>query len=654
MPSGGGGRGGAKPPSAIDLVVGRVQKGMLVAQRPRTRFSRTLIAPHIFAPVGGSESPPGVDADPGPDFLALRLGAEELLGLEATWSAVAERLRRYGLSQVLQVVSWVSAVLSATPAARADPVRQQMIAVELFGDRRAHKMFQIVSARRAQEVREGRRAPIVTVFDELQIINLVKASLIEQLADVAVSQPLAEIGEALLMVGDLIETGPGSIADCDVSTIEGREDARYYLFVNTLFHAGDNPVHVLVRSCELYLTERPSLQKTDCYIDLPALVKKATGLEPDQVWAILFALVGHGFQLERDPSAVIRVDSYFTEHFTFSKADAERFFSLIARDASALRHAARLEYSATAIKPYHMLPLAKTPLIIVEGRAFEPSRTLIFECLGRGLYHRLLNACEDRKERARFQKFMGIVFEDYVGALLDRACKSAKGGQAPTYLAADTLRSRVRGTRRKPRKACDAAIVFRDAVLLIEIKAGLFSLPARTGGSRAEYESRLDDLYAHAGKQLHDTIQGIEERQLEDVGLRPSQIRCYYPIVVTLENIPTTAPVFDRVFESVRAAGLLSDPEGKVRLLQLMEVGELELLEVALTRDGRNIPYMVQRKIEKGPALSFTNFWHLDGERDLLASRNSYLEARWRDTTDRAIAFLRSRTRTGEQDLGTL
>jgi hypothetical protein len=116
----------------------------------------------------------------------------------------------------------------------------------------------------------------------------------------------------------------------------------------------------------------------------------------------------------------------------------------------------------------------------------------------------------------------------------------------------------------------------------------------------------------------------------------------YFPLIVSLENLPLTPPIFDEAVRLIAGAGLLHARSSKTALVQLMDVGELELLEVGI-RNGRNVVRLMERKVMCAPAHSFANFWHADKEVDLLAARNPYLVDIYRSVSDRALAFLRSR-----------
>jgi len=377
-------------------------------------------------------------------------------------------------------------------------------------------------------------------------------------------------------------------------------------------------------------------------MDLPQLVKKRTGLEPDQLWAVLFALFGHIHAHGANPGPPIRIHTYFRQNFRFSASESERFFRLVGRSATALKRQMRSYYKERALKPYHMLPLAETPLVLLGGGGYVPSRTLLFAALTTGLYHGLLNAQESRAERSRFQEYVGRVFEDYVSRLLDRACAAATGGLAIRYIDADTIRRLLRGTKKKKPKACDGLAISGDTVILFESKAKLFSLAVRSGVGFPEFRKKLEDIFVGSAGQMDDTIQAIERGDLRSIGIDPAAVRRYLPVVVTLENLALTPLIFDPAIQSIAEKGWLHARSSKTALIQLMEVGELELFEVAI-RTGRNVTHLMERKVTLAPAHSFTNFWHLDKEVDLLAARNPYLAEIYRSVSDRVLAFFRSR-----------
>jgi hypothetical protein len=621
----------------IDALVRRVQEQQLVGGSKQLRMARTPEAPHVFAPIAAAPQNESI----APTFMASRLGTKEVFGFPATWDGVVERLRRYSMAQVLHVASWVSATLPRGSA--ADLQTQTEIALAFFGAD-TPRIMGVVAEHLRLARREGEVRPLVVLFDELQVINLVKAALLVLPAKggAGSDDSFVALGHALLMVGELIETGPDSVGELYLRGDDGVERARYALFVNTLFHGGQNDFHALARAYDLFLSDKSHLRSSSVYVDLPQLVRKRTGLMPEQLWAVLFALFGHTFAHAAQPGPPIKIDSYFRQHFKFTRSESSRFFRLVARSARAVKHQVRAHYSAEKLRPYHMLPLAEAPLITLAGGGYIPSRSLLFSALTTGLYHRILNALESRAGRSRFQAYVGRVFEDYVDRLLERACAAATGGLSIRYIDGETIRSLLRGTKRKKPKACDGLVVSGETVIVFESKAKLFSLAVRSGGGFSEFRAKHKEIFLGAAQQLDDTIQGIEQGDLSPAGIDARAIGRYFPLIVSLENLPMTPPVFDEAVRLIAQAGLLGARSSRTALIQLMDVGELEQLGVGI-REGRNVVRLMERKVALAPAYSFTNFWHVEREVDLLSARDPYLADVYRSVSDRALAFFRSR-----------
>jgi hypothetical protein len=392
----------------------------------------------------------------GPLFMGLRLGAKQLLGVRGTWDGVRERLSHYSLAQVLDVLGRISAVLAR---GQSDREIQHQLLLGLFDDDAVRRILTVVQQEAAQLRREGFGDLTMCMFDELQIVNTAKGALLTLPPDGADASGVsfAALGEALLMVSDLIEEAPGSLGDVDIHTGEGWQAALQHLLVNGLFHHSQHEVHVLARCQDLYLQDKPSLHDCGSYVDLPALVRCATGLEPDVLWPVMFALLGHTISIAARPdqASPIRRADYFTKNFGFTVEESEAFFNLLTIDAAEMKSLLANSYSPSDMKPFHMLPLAQFPLIGIGGQVFCPSRHLLFDAVTHALYHRLLNAPgRSTSERHQFMIYVGEVFGDYVDRLLGRTF----GGALPLmrrYIGANELRQALPGTRTTKPKVCD-------------------------------------------------------------------------------------------------------------------------------------------------------------------------------------------------------
>jgi hypothetical protein len=179
---------------------------------------------------------------------------------------------------------------------------------------------------------------------------------------------------------------------------------------------------------------------------------------------------------------------------------------------------------------------------------------------------------------------MGPVFEDYVSRLLARVYPSL----ANRYLGPKELEGAISG------KKCDFVLLYGDALVLLEAKATRFSLPARTEESWTEYEGQFNEIFLDSASQIDNTVKAIEAGKLLHLQIDPAVIRVYFPLLVTLEDLPMSRPIYRKVREDIEKEGLLQDP--KVRPFQAIDIGNLEFLEIGMD-SGRSLREILQEKV---------------------------------------------------------
>jgi len=107
-------------------------------------------------------------------------------------------------------------------------------------------------------------------------------------------------------------------------------------------------------------------------------------------------------------------------------------------------------------------------------------------------------------------------------------------------------------------------------------------------------------------------------------------------------------PIYGHVTKQIGLAGLLDQPAGRVRPVQLLEADDLEIIEPALA-NGVDLRELLQRKIDDERFIGETFINFAPGVREKrLAARNEYLSVAFRDLGDRAKAFFKSRSRSTE------
>ncbi len=563
-------------------------------------------------------------------FWVVQLGYSELFGQQATWDEVRTRLSRYSLRAVLDVTTRISALLANVESELREVEAQKRLVDGFFGAARGAEVWRAVIRHR-----EGRpEVRTVTLFGELQLINVVKVALLCMPPDDRPSsEDLADLGEAMLMVNDLMWAQVEPPVPLD-RTAPIPPEWQQMLLANHLFHGGGTWRNDLARCFELYLMDRPHLHGEPAYVDLPARVRALTGMDPQTLWAILFAFAAHWRTIDEknvyETNGGIDRTRYFTTHYSFAGAEVESFFRLCSADAVGVQQAIRERYTLERLEPLDVLPLARAPLIALGQMVYLSSSKLLADKLTRGFYHVFLDQDRTTKEeRDRFLTYMGSVFEDYVAALMARLYPRLSN----RYIGEATLKARING------KHCDGVILYGDAVVLIEVKATLFPLDIRAARNWKQFQRLRQDILVDAAEQLHATIDAIQAGDLRPEGVDPAHINSFIAVVVTHEDVGMTRPLHKYVVEEVEGKGLLRQ-RGTLRL-QAVSIGELEALEEDL-HAGQSLQRLLAEKIalDEWRDEALRNYCYARRP-DLMRGRNAYLLRRFQALYEDALAFFR-------------
>ena len=126
---------------------------------------------------------------------------------------------------------------------------------------------------------------------------------------------------------------------------------------------------------------------------------------------------------------------------------AHRFFALVSSDARTIAGEMQDHFSLTDTRPYDLLPLARSPLIVIDDNVYCPYLRLLFDRMTSGLYHIILNANAGdspaaKEARSQFQGHLGTVYEEYVDRLFSRAI-GGKPPRGPVYIGPSELRNAI-------------------------------------------------------------------------------------------------------------------------------------------------------------------------------------------------------------------
>lgn len=571
---------------------------------------------------------------PRSDTLIIRAGYDDIFGTRAGWGDLVERLSTYTLPQLCVLLGRTSAYLSHFGHRRRTE-GQMYLCRQFFGDEASEQIAGRLEELQQAERAEG-RASQLSLFDELQVINTAKAGFLELPVrrDLDQATDLTSFGEALLIVSDLIEGEPAEVTGANPETDEGAQRWLRYFIANSLFHHGTNLAHSLPRGYNLFLTDRARLSDHPAYIDLPERAEELTGLAPQEIWLALFALLGNWHVSSDDDEvlpAVLARDRYF-ENYDIPPERVDMFYGLAVADGNRLQEQVRDHYAPEDLRPYHNLPFARYPLVELGENLYCVSTKLLYERISLGLYHLFLDpGSTTRDDRDRFLTYSGAVFEEYVTELLERTFPETAGRLITESELSEHL----------PAQSCDAAIVYEDSLVLIEAKASIFSLEARSGEDWPLLERQFHDLFTDAAVQLDGSIDAIEEGALAPLGVISDRVRRYYPVVVTLEGIALTAPLYSAIAEELEQRELLRQQNAAP--LQVLDIDELEFLEIGLSR-GHRLDRLLSEKVEapRDRADSFGN-WGLRRDLDFLAvgNINPHLSEVFEGLTEQAVDYLR-------------
>ena len=583
------------------------------------------------------EQPISAPADGDPlDYMGVSLSYSQAFGEEASWEKFSHYLDGYSIEGICRILSRISILLHKH---RTDPATQVKILSGMFG---AAGDSVLASARTLEtEVRNTNPRSNVVLFSEQQLVNFLKAAfLVKDLDDPNPNERFVDLGRSLLMITDLTEGQPGDLNSVTESDQDFSAKWVGYLVSNFLFNNWEYGPNALARAFDIHLTDRDHLRNCGSYMDLPAAFERATGVVPVLAWGAMFQLSSYWSSVadpdnEEEPLAINARS--FSEAWDFSQEQVETFLALMAVDADDLKRRIENHYTLENLSPYHVLPIAKSPLVRFGDRLICPIVKMGMEKLTKGLHYFFLDESIPREERQLYLTFKGAVFQDYVDSLLKRCFPS----ETRRYFSLDEHRCQFEG------KIADGLILYEDSILVFETKASLFTLGARSGTNPDEIYARLRDIFVDAAEQIQATVDALESGELQIGSGFPSALSRFYPLIITLEDVPMNPFVYEEIRRMIDAESMLTDE--RTMPFQCIDIGELEQLEPAIA-EGLNLRDLLHDKIDDqtGVADSFRNYLYRTN-RDVLRGDNEYLKGRFRELGEDTLSYFRTRARDGSE-----
>jgi hypothetical protein len=191
------------------------------------------------------------------------------------------------------------------------------------------------------------------------------------------------------------------------------------------------------------------------------------------------------------------------------------------------------------------------------------------------------------------------------------------------------------------RELIDAVLDYGNSLVLIEAKATLFSLAALVSGEATEIDRKLEDIVYDASKQLDTAIKAIKSGELKYLGVSPERIKMYFPLVVTLQFLPSEPLLYKKLRDEIAERSYLLGQD--IAPLQAAYIEDLERLEIAMT-SGRSLSELLWEKVsnERFKIMTFGNFL-IERAPEIFNNQNQYLLRQYEAVTQEMVAFFKSR-----------
>ena len=143
-------------------------------------------------------------------------------------------------------------------------------------------------------------------------------------------------------------------------------------------------------------------------------------------------------------------------------------------------------------------------------------------------------------------------------------------------------------------KLCDAALLYGDAWVLIEITSHRLTRASVAGSSGDALEQDLRRAVVEKAGQLDATIRQMGEGETALLGEGTAPPRLYYPVVVVTDGLPLNPLVLLSLRELVAQAGYLTGE--RIQPLEVLELTELEMVEGLQEMSGPSLKDLLAAK----------------------------------------------------------
>lgn len=421
------------------------------------------------------------------------------------------------------------------------------------------------------------------IFHPNQILNAVKLCLqyCRTVEKVVTDRSLEELVKALLIINEHLTP-----ANMEKELAKKGIELIKYVVMNALFNRTENEKNLIGRWQEIIFKSYKQIAVDDRdYLDADEIFKASYGFTPREFFACCFGL--YSFWLTRSENQIdegmIALNS--NKLLIDFDVDADKY-KRIMNDLSS-----PIEWYADQLinpefDPFYFLPLRKKPILRYNDKLFCLSIKLLLEKMTSGIYHMFFNCFNDDQSKKHFFSFMGKVYQNYITDILDRIFN--RPGIALRFF--KPIKYRV---GRQEIESCDGFIDYGDKLVLLEIKTKLFTHEFLAYGNEDEFKSTLKEIIYDGSYQIDRTIKHFKQNLFTIDGIEQTQIKKYYPIIVTLQPIPMEKYLYKYLQNELKARKLFETED--VISLEIMSSYGLEN-SLAMVNTGKSIVDLIDEK----------------------------------------------------------
>jgi hypothetical protein len=492
----------------------------------------------------------------------------ELAGTQPTLNAFISSLRDVGLRSLLFSLSRLLTVLHVDGVHRQDLqafLRDQVLTPIMLG-----------RLRRLPNWSER------VLFFPQQILFTAKMAILHA-PDRDDRRPDSEfrdvIVELLLMSAEFLDQIELPESRRDLEQILIAHQVRSYLISPT-----EQVRYMIPRASLLYLKLPldPELRSDSDFLDLPAAFRTATGFDLKDYLAfgvaifLWFSQQSHLRRTYQQQRESLNPHTFFSES-KINPNYARRLLDTFVHTYDTARAAFDARLPDAHRLTYDFLPFIARPLYQIRDNIIVPIHLGYLEARFTNAIYWTISDSLPNHDRLRFRRFFGRIFENYVRRALLRAIPDHPS------LARRLFPEFTYSTPHGDRKTSDLVVLYPRTAIFIEVTATRIRLEATAiSGDLRAFEEDVGKIILANARQMTHRIRDFRQGLYAFAGVTRNDIDRIFPVVVTINSIPESTPIWNHILGMLTDRGLLMEPG--VERLQLIDVEELDMLEPVLSQ----------------------------------------------------------------------